>query len=147
MAKNYFRLQVAARPENVGVCRLAVAHFAANLAFSVSDIEELKVAISEAVSNAIIHGYKGHDGDVSVEAAEVDGGLSLTISDEGVGIADIAKAKEASYSTDPERMGLGFVFMESFSNELQVTSAVGRGTTVRMVKLREASAAGAQSSG
>lgn len=144
---NYFRLDIAAKPENVGVCRLAVAHFAANLAFSVSEIEELKVAVSEAVSNALIHGYQGGEGEVRLVAAEVDGGLSLEIADRGVGIPDVARAKEASFSTDPERMGLGFVFMESFSNELEVSSEVGKGTTVRMVKLRETSAAAGATTG
>lgn len=119
--------------DNVGLARVAVAQLAAPIGFSLSDLEEIKVAVSEAVSNAIIHGYQGRaDGWVEVVASAIDDELTVSVEDWGVGIADIAKAREPAYSTDPERMGLGFVFMESFMHSLVVESAPGRGTRVEM---------------
>lgn len=136
MRANQMRLEAEARAENVGLFRIAVATFAASLGFGLADVEEIKVMVSEAVSNAIVHGYGGEGGAVSVAAQAVEGGMEIVIRDDGVGIADIEKAREPSFSTDPERMGLGFAFMESFSDSLEVESAPGRGTTVRLKKLR-----------
>lgn len=137
MAENFVRLEMASRPDSVGMCRLAVAHFAGILGFSMAEIEELKVAVSEAVTNAVIHGYGGGPGTILLALRELDGGLAIEVRDEGVGIRDIRKARQPSYSQDPERMGLGFVFMESFTDDLRVESEVGRGTRIVMVKMRE----------
>jgi stage II sporulation protein AB (anti-sigma F factor) len=133
-AANYFRLEMAAVPENVGLARLAVATFAANLDFSVPEVEELKVAVSEAVSNAVIHAYPTEPGRVVVQCRAVAGGVLVEVADEGIGIEDLDEARKPSVSSDPERMGLGFVFMESFSDEFHVESAPGKGTRVRMLK-------------
>ncbi|MDR3564114.1 MAG: anti-sigma F factor [Negativicutes bacterium] len=99
-----------------------------------SCLEEIKVAISEAVSNAIIHGYGDTIGEIEFTMTLDSDSLEFIVTDYGRGIADIALARQPSYSTDPERMGLGFVFMESFMDQLIVESEVGRGTTVRMAK-------------
>ena len=120
--------------ENVGVARVAAAAFATRADLTLSDLEEIKVAISEAVSNAVIHGYKDTVGEIEVILSLTDGVLEFEVRDEGRGIADIALARQPSYSSDPERMGLGFVFMESFMDALTVESEVGRGTRIRMVK-------------
>ena len=137
---NRFELACPSRAENVGLCRVAAATFAANAGFSVGEIEEIKVAVSEAVSNVVVHAYPGAEGPLWLACEEVDGGVLIAVRDEGIGIEDIARAREASFSTDPERMGLGFVFMESFSDEFAVESAPGRGTRVEMRKRREAPA-------
>lgn len=133
--RNFVDMVFLARPENVGLCRLAAATFAANLAFSLPDVEELKVAVSEAVSNAVIHAYPDLPGKVFVHFEELpNGGMAVEVRDDGIGIADVEQARKPSVTSDPERMGLGFVFMESFSDEFSVESAPGRGTRVRMVK-------------
>lgn len=131
--KNTMQLRFLSVPDNVGLARVAVAQMASQIAFSLSDVEEIKVAVSEAVSNAIIHGYPGRrDGWVEVTCSVDDHGIALAVEDWGVGIRDIAQAREPAFSSDPERMGLGFVFMESFMREVVVQSTVGRGTRVEM---------------
>jgi stage II sporulation protein AB (anti-sigma F factor) len=137
--KNEMRLVLLCVPSNVAVARIAVAAFAASLGFSVAEIEEIKVAVSEAVSNAVLHAYPNGEGEVTVLAtSRVSGSrqeeLVVEVSDSGAGIPDIAKAKEPGYSTILEHMGLGLSFMESFMDTLSVESAPGKGTTVRMVK-------------
>lgn len=135
MAENYVKLEFAAKDSNVAIARLSAAAFGAELGFTVTDIEEIKVAVSEAVSNAMIHGYGG-DENRSVEVVYTLCGdiFEITVKDEGVGIADIQKAMEPAYSTIADRMGLGFVFMGSFMDRLDVESAPNKGTTVRMQK-------------
>ncbi len=139
----YFELVCPSRPENVGLCRVAVATFAANIGFTLSEIEEIKVAVSEAVSNVVVHAYPATEGLIELGCREIEAGIAITVRDEGVGIQDVALARQASYSTDPERMGLGFVFMESFSDDFFVESAPGKGTRIEMRKRREAPAEGA----
>jgi len=136
----YFELSCPNRPENVGLCRVAVATFAANLGFTLPEIEEIKVAVSEAVSNVVVHAYPGADGPIALRCDAREDGIAIAVRDAGVGIADVAQARQASFSTDPERMGLGFVFMESFSDEFSVESEPGKGTRIEMVKRREAPA-------
>ena len=139
----YFELACPSRPENVGLCRISVATFAANLGFTLPEIEEIKVAVSEAVSNVVVHAYPGGEGLIGLRCEETDDGLVIAVRDDGVGIEDVAQARQASFSTDPERMGLGFVFMESFSDEFQVESEPVKGTRIVMRKRREAPAEGA----
>lgn len=135
MAHNRFRLSILSVGENLGLARVAVAALAGQAHFSLDDLEEVKVAVSEAVSNAIIHGYQSRpDGWIEVEAWLDDGQLGVSVKDQGIGIADIALARQPAYSSDPERMGLGFVFMQTFMDSLEVTSQVGRGTLVEMKK-------------
>lgn len=129
---NYFVLSVPARAENVGLSRIAVAALAAQLPFTLGEVEEVKVAVSEAVSNAVLHAY-GEPGLVEIRAGIHGGSLKVAVSDSGRGIDDVARARQAGFSTLPDRMGLGFAFMESFMDELVVDSRPG-GTTVTMVK-------------
>lgn len=132
--QNRMLLELESRPENVGVARLAVGAFAGTLNFTLAELDEIKVAVSEAVTNCIVHGYGQGSGTVRVEGRISDDELYLSISDQGCGIADIDAARMATFSSDPERMGLGFVFMESFMDNLEVRSTIGEGTTVQMSK-------------
>lgn len=126
-------LEFSSRPENVAFARVAVAAFASQLDFTLSDLEEIKVAVSEAVTNAIIHGYENHpDYMVRLEMKIVEEFIELEIIDTGKGIKDITRALEPAYSTDPERMGLGFAFMQSFMEKFSVSSSPGQGTRVKM---------------
>lgn len=132
---NHVRMEFNSLPENVSLARVVVASFAAQSDITISELEEIKVATSEAVSNAIIHGYKNEaDGKVVLVLSKEMDVLTLTIEDFGVGIADIKQAMEPAYSSDPDRMGLGFVFMKSFMDHLEVQSKVGEGTLVAMSK-------------
>lgn len=132
---NRCTIEFTSIPENVGFARVAVASFASQLDCTLPELEEIKVAVSEAVGNSIIHGYQNmSDKTVRLTATIYKEGLEIRVEDGGVGIADIDLAMQPAYSSDPERMGLGFVFMQSFSDRLQVDSAPGRGTVVTMFK-------------
>jgi stage II sporulation protein AB (anti-sigma F factor) len=132
---NHAKLEFQSLPANVAFARVTVAAFASQLDFTLNDLEEIKVAVSEAVANAIVHGYENRtDGTVFISMSIGDLALELKIWDYGVGIPDVKKAMQLTYSTDPERMGLGFVFMQSFMDSLHVDSTPGKGTTVTMVK-------------
>lgn len=132
---NFMSMEFLSVPENVGLSRVAVASFAANMDMTLNDMEEIKVATSEAVSNCIIHGYNNQPiGKVWVSVNHFEKRLEILVKDEGIGIEDIGLAMEPAYSTDPERMGLGFVFMKSFMDEVEVQSEVGKGTLVTLIK-------------
>lgn len=131
---NEVKMNLYSVSENVAIARVTAAAFAAQVEFTVNEIEDIKVAISEAVSNAIIHGYRSSMGTIEFVMTLYEDWVEFIITDFGQGIEDIALARQPSFSTDPERMGLGFVFMESFMDELHVESAVNQGTTVRMIK-------------
>lgn len=131
---NTLRLEFPARSANVAVGRVCVAVFAAQLDPTVVELDDIKLAVSEAVTNAIVHAYPNGEGLVRITAAIADGVLTVTVADDGVGIADVERAREPAYSSDPERMGLGFAFMDSAMDEVRVQSAPGGGTRVTLVK-------------
>lgn len=134
-AVNKCVLEFNSIPENVGFARVAVAAFASQLDCTLPELEEIKVAVSESVGNAIIHGYRNQkDKIVRVSVSIYKEGLEIKVEDSGAGIANIDLAMQPAYSSDPERMGLGFVFMQSFSDRLRVESSPGMGTTVTMFK-------------
>ena len=132
--KNQIKMSMYSSSENVSIARLAAATFSAQAELTLGDIEEIKVAISEAVSNAIIHGYGEEKGIVEFCMNLYGDKIEYIVEDFGKGIADIEMAREPSYSSDPERMGLGFVFMESFMDDLSVLSELGKGTCVKMTR-------------
>ena len=135
MKNNQLNLTFSSIAENVSIARLLIASVGAQLDLPLNDLEELKVAVSEAVSNAIIHGYKNNPGHIVYLDLNITGDrLKIVVKDEGCGITDIDQAMQPAFSTDPERMGLGFVFMQSFMDELQVESTLEVGTTVTMIK-------------
>lgn len=141
---NQLRMEFPSLPDNVAFARMAVAAFASQLDFTIHDIEEIKVAVSEAVANAIVHGYGNSPrGMIRVCVKITDEALEIQVEDDGKGIDNVKKALEPTYSTDPERMGLGFVFMQAFMDSLHVDSAPGKGTRVTMVKNVPRSAAAA----
>lgn len=132
---NQCKLEFSSVPENVGLARVTVASFASQMNYNLTDLEEIKVAVSEAVANAILHGYDSDPGQVvRVSATILKDALEIRIEDTGKGIADLDQAMQPAYSSDPERMGLGFVFMKSFMDHLQVDTAPGQGTVITMVK-------------
>lgn len=133
-ATDYLILELPSLDVNVALARLVVAAFAARLEFTLTEIEEIKVAVSEAVTNAVVHAYGDRPGVVRLEARVEDGGLLVTVYDQGVGIADIARARQPAFSTVAERMGMGFSFMDAFCDQLRVDSSPGRGTTIHMIK-------------
>lgn len=133
--ENHFVLELPSRPENVAFARQCVAMFAAQLDFTVDEIDEIKVAVSEVTSNAVIHAYGGEPGPIRIETHLIDGRLEVTVIDYGTGIEDVAWASQATHTTQPEeRMGLGLVFVREYMDELEIDSQVGRGTKVRMAK-------------
>ncbi|MFZ5817429.1 MAG: anti-sigma F factor [Bacillota bacterium] len=135
VARNRVVVELASIPENVGVARLLAAMIAAQGEFTVAEVDEVKLAVSEAVTNAVIHGYGGEPGHlVRLEITLADGNLEILVVDQGCGIADIQLAMQPAVSSDPERMGLGFCFMESHMDSLRVDSVPGKGTRVLMTK-------------
>lgn len=127
-------------PENVSLARMITGCFITNsneksLDLTVSQLEEIKVAVSEAVSNAVIHGYNNNNtGIVTLMLESYEKALIIKISDNGIGIENIEQAIQPSFSTKAERMGLGFAFMYSFMDEVIVDSKPNCGTTVTMMK-------------
>ena len=122
---------------NESFARYAVTAFVSRLDPDVSELADIRTAVSEAVTNAIIHGYRGRTGNVTVEVRVYsDRSVKITVSDRGCGIADIEKAKLPLFTTDEsgERGGMGFAIMESFCDRLRVRSRVGYGTSVTMIK-------------
>jgi len=135
MKSNQISLTFSSIAENVSIARLLIASVGGQLDLPLNDIEELKVAISEAVSNAIIHGYQSVPNNIVYLNLDITNNtLTIVVKDEGCGISNVEQAMQPAYSTDPERMGLGFVFMQSFMDELQVESVLEVGTTVTMRK-------------
>ena len=130
-------VELPSRPENLGLARVIVSAFATRLDFTVAETEEISVAVSEAVSNSIIHGYGNGPGLIRVEMAVVEGALEVVVEDHGQGIADVPQARMPAFTTSEDRMGLGFVFMESFMDELVVASSPGQGTSLTMRKRPE----------
>lgn len=121
---------------NEAFARVTVAAFMSRMNPSIEEVADVKTAVSEAVTNAIIHGYEGEVHTITI-FGQIEGELlELRITDQGVGILDIEKAMEPMYTSRPEleRSGMGFLFMEAFMDEVQVQSSPGEGTTVLMKK-------------
>jgi stage II sporulation protein AB (anti-sigma F factor) len=135
--RNEMNLQFSALSQNESFARVTVASFIAQLDPTMDELTEIKTVVSEAVTNAIIHGYDNDpSGIVYISATLEDGIVQLTIRDEGIGIVDIEEARQPLYTTKPEleRSGMGFTIMENFMDEITVESSETRGTTVRLTK-------------
>ena len=134
---NEMQLIFDGRPVNEGLARIAVAAFLTQLNPTLEEVSDVKTAVSEAVTNSIIHGYEGEIHKIEMKCRLEGNVLLVDISDHGRGIPDVEKAMEPMYTTKPEadRSGMGFTFMEAFMDELQVESAVGKGTVVHMKKI------------
>jgi len=134
---NEIRLDFPALSENESLARMVVSAFLVPLNPTLEELADVKTAVSEAVTNAIVHGYGGKGGIVRLRAeSREDGMITLDISDKGCGIADIARARQPFFTTldSEERSGMGFTVMESFMDSVEVKSLPGRGTTVRLAK-------------
>ena len=134
---NEMQLEFSAIPENEGFARVAVSVFLLPMDPSMEDIEDIKTAVSEAVTNAVIHGYQNRGGMIRLRAQLYDDRrLELEVCDHGIGIDDVQKAMEPLYTTGQatERSGMGFTVMETFMDSLSVISSIGHGTVVRMTK-------------
>lgn len=136
---NEMRLKIESRSVNESFARAAVAAFASQLDPNVEEISDIKTAVSEAVTNCIVHAYSNCVGDVFIWTRLYDDRtVKIKIRDKGCGIADISKAMEPLFSTsEDERAGLGFAVMESFCDKVTVRSKVGKGTTVTLTKKLE----------
>lgn len=134
---NEMTLVFDSRPVNEGLARVAVAAFCTQLNPTLEEVADLKTAVSEAVTNCIIHGYEGKVHKIQVDCRLNGQELFVDVIDQGVGIADVEKAMEPLYTTKPERerSGMGFTFMEAFMDEVSVESELGKGTTVHMKKI------------
>ena len=121
---------------NESLARVAVAAFVTEKNPTLEELSDIKTAVSEAVTNAIIHGYNGKEGKVRMHCKWSDKVLEVEIEDKGVGIENIKQAMEPLFTTRPDadRSGMGFSFMEAFMDEVHITSTVGRGTCVEMKK-------------
>jgi stage II sporulation protein AB (anti-sigma F factor) len=137
MSDNKMSIEFVSKSQNEGFARVAVAAFVAQLDPTIDEINDVKTAVSEAVTNCIIHGYENkEDGLVRIDAEINQNQVSLIVSDKGVGIDDIVQAMEPLYTSRPdlERSGMGFTVMETFMDELKVESEKGIGTRVVIKK-------------
>ena len=134
--KNYMKLEFPARSVNEGFARAAVAAFAAQLDPTLAEIGDIKTAVSEAVTNCIVHAYRDCLGTVTIRCRILpENVLDSVIRDKGCGMEDVEKARAPMFTTGgPERSGMGFTIMESFMTSLRVKSVPGRGTTVTMCR-------------
>jgi len=133
---NEMRLEFPSKSQNESFARVTVAAFAAQLDPTLEEIADIKTAVSEAVTNAIIHGYENTIGIVTIIAKLYEGKIEIEVIDNGKGIEDIEKARQPLYTSKPEleRSGMGFTVMETFMDEVEVISAPGQGTRVKLVK-------------
>lgn len=134
--RNEMSIRFDSYSANEAFARVAVAAFLSDLDPTLDELADVKTAVSEAVTNSIIHGYENRIGKIYLTCAKEDKQIQIEVVDYGKGIEDVPKAKEPFYTTRPEleRSGMGFAFMEAFMDDVEVDSAPGQGTTVRMVK-------------
>lgn len=135
-ADNYIKIEFPSRSVNEGFARAAAAAFAAQLDPTMEELGDIKTAVSEAVTNCIVHAYPDELGKITMRLRILEGGeLEISIKDTGRGIEDVARAREPLFTTGgEERAGLGFAVMQSFCDSVRVTSTVGKGTSVTLTK-------------
>lgn len=139
MITNRMQVFFDAKSVNEAFARMTVMAFMADMNPTLDELEDVKTAVSEAVTNAIIHGYADEDKQVELRCVREGQRLTVIVEDHGVGIADVEEARQPFYTTRPqeERSGMGFAFMEAFMDEIEVVSRVGEGTRVTMIKYIE----------
>ncbi len=135
-ALNEMQLDFVSKSENESIARVVVAAFASQLDLTLDELADIKTAVSEAVTNSIIHGYEDTSGIIRISSKLYEDRIVITVQDWGKGIEDIEKARQPLWTSKPEqeRSGMGFTIMEDFMDELRVESAPGEGTIVTMVK-------------
>ena len=136
MEKNHMKLEFASKSSNESFSRVVVAAFAAQLDPTIEQLSDIKTAISEAVTNSIIHGYEYGDGVIKIEATIEGDTIKIIVEDSGKGILNLEKAMEPFYTSKPdlERSGMGFTVMETFMDDLIVESNESKGTRIIMTK-------------
>ncbi len=134
--ENYMKLEVPAKSVNEAFVRAVVSAFAVQLDLSIEELADIKTAVSEAVTNSIVHGYANMKGIIKIVCRVIDNFFEVEISDFGVGIEDIGMAMQPLFTTMPEteRSGMGFTVMQTFMDELSVKSTPGEGTVIKMKK-------------
>ena len=134
---NIMEVKFSAKSENESLARVIVASFAAKLDPTIDELSDIKTAVSEAVTNAIVHGYEDTEGIVKVVAKLFSNTVEIEVSDTGKGIEDVELARKPLYTTKAnlERSGMGFTIMESFMDEVEIDSVVGLGTKIKMKKM------------
>lgn len=134
--ENQMKLEILSKSQNEAFARAVVGAFASQLDPTIEEISDIKTAVSEAVTNAIIHGYEDSNGFVTIKAGIEFNQLTVEIIDNGKGIEDIEKARQPLYTSKPEleRSGMGFTVMETFMDSVEVFSEMGKGTRVVMTK-------------
>ena len=133
---NKMKLEFISKSQNEAFARIAVASFVASLDPTIDEISDIKTAVSEAVTNSIIHGYENEDGLVEINCFIKDKTVEIVIIDSGKGIENIEKAREPLFTTKPEleRSGMGFTIMESFMDSVEINSSPNLGTKITMKK-------------
>lgn len=133
---NEMNLEFFSKSSNEGFARVVAAAFVSQLDPTLEELADVKTAVSEAVTNAIIHGYENGKGLVKMNCKLFQDLVEITIADEGRGIEDISLARQPMYTSKPEmeRSGMGFTVMESFMDKVEITSEIGKGTKVVMSK-------------
>lgn len=133
---NKMVLKVESRSCNEGLARIAVAAFSTQLNPTLEEVADIKTAVSEAITNCIVHAYQQETDMITIECSRYQRELTVVVQDKGKGIEDVKKAMEPLFTTKPEqdRSGMGFAFMEAFMDEVFVESKLGEGTTVTMKK-------------
>lgn len=134
--KEEMKFEFDAISENEGLARVVIAAFLTRLDPTLEQLQDVKTAVSEAVTNAVIHGYEEKGGKIQMTASLENGQLEITIEDKGVGIENVSQAMQPLFTTRPEgeRSGMGFSFMEAFMDRVEVESSLGNGTIVHMWK-------------
>lgn len=131
-----FRMEIESISKNEEFARVVVAVFLSRLNPTLEELDDVKTAVSEAVTNAELHGYQGKEGIIRLEAQIEGSEITVIVKDQGIGIRDVRRAMEPMYTTDTTgvRSGMGFSFMEAFMDQVAVESEMGEGTTVTMKK-------------
>lgn len=134
--KNKMNLKFLSLAENESFARLAVASFCSNVDFSIEDISDIKTAVSEGVTNAIVHGYDGSIGEIEINCLIFEDYIEIEIIDKGKGIENIQEAITPFFTTKPEkeRSGMGFTVMEGFMDKMEINSSLGEGTKLKLIK-------------
>lgn len=137
--ENEMKLEFISKSNNEAFARIAVAAFAAQLDPTIEELADIKTAVSEAVTNSIIHGYENNEGIVKIIAKIINNTIEIEISDLGKGIENVELARKPLYTSKPnlERSGMGFTIMESFMDEVHIESVVNLGTKITMKKTIE----------
>ena len=137
--ENEMKLEFLSKSNNEAFARIAVAAFAAQLDPTIEELADIKTAVSEAVTNSIIHGYENREGIIKIVAKIFANTIEIEISDSGKGIENVEMARKPLYTSKPnlERSGMGFTIMESFMDEVHIESVLGLGTKVTMKKVVE----------